>query len=82
MGLVCTVHTILAYIMAVYFIASIVYFVSTRFVGTPFKDSLTEEQIKLKKQSADLRGLIFCIGIVIGVIICWYFHPFKACNCT
>lgn len=79
--IVCTIHTILAYIMAVYFIASIVYIVATQFVGTPFSDSLTEEQEKIKKKSARKRGLIFLIGICIGIVLCVYFHPFKKCNC-
>ena len=39
----------LAYGMAIYCIASIYYLVRTRSVGTPFKDSLTPKQIKIKK---------------------------------
>ena len=79
---VCNIHTILAYIMAVYFIASIFYIIATLFVGTPFSDSLTEEQQKIKKNSARKRGLIFLVGICIGIVLCMYFHPFKKCNCS
>ena len=83
MGLVvCTIHTILAYIMAVYFIASIVYIVATQFVGTPFTDSLTEEQLELKRKSARTRGAIFWVGVGMGIVLCMYFHPFKQCNCA
>ncbi len=46
---VCRMSIYLAYGMAIYCIASIYYLVRTRSVGTPFKDSLTPKQIKIKK---------------------------------
>ena len=45
----CTISVYLAYGMAAYVIASIYYMVTTRFVGTPFRDSLTAKQIIIKK---------------------------------
>ena len=44
----CTISVYLAYGMAAYVIASIYYMVTTRFVGTPFRDSLTAKQIIIK----------------------------------
>ena len=51
----------LAYGMAIYCLASIYYLVRTRSVGTPFKDSLTPKQIKIKKASANVRRNILQI---------------------
>ena len=58
-----------ASLSAVYMIASIFYIVATRNIGTPFKDSLTEEQRQIKHVAANLRGRIFGIGILVGVLI-------------
>ena len=49
----------LAYAMAVYCAASLYYIIRTRSVGTPFRDSLTPKQIKIKKESANIRRNIF-----------------------
>jgi len=69
----------LAYGMAIYCIASIYYLVRTRSVGTPFKDSLTPKQIKIKKESANVRRNIFYQGIAGSAIILFFFQPFKKC---
>ncbi len=69
----------LAYGMAIYCIASIYYLVRTRSVGTPFKDSLTPKQIKIKKASANVRRNIFYQGIAGSAIILFFFQPFKKC---
>tara|TARA_B100000902_G_C26646253_1_gene591570 strand:- start:224 stop:481 length:258 start_codon:yes stop_codon:yes gene_type:complete len=60
---------ILAAISIVNFVASFVYMVLTRNIGTPFKDSLTEEQLKIKYESSTSRGRIYSIGVFIGLII-------------
>ena len=65
----CTVYYYLAFIMCMYFFASAFYFIRTRYVGTPFKDSLTEEQLKIKKESANVRRNIFYQGIIISIPI-------------
>ena len=69
----------LAYGMAIYCIASIYYLVRTRTVGTPFKDSLTPKQIKIKKASATVRRNIFYQGIAGAAAALFFFHPFKKC---
>ena len=63
----CTVYYYLAFIMCIYVLASIYYFVRTRYVGTPFNDSLSEEQLKIKKESANVRKNIFYQGIVASI---------------
>ena len=76
---VCRMSIYLAYGMAIYCIASIYYLVRTRSVGTPFKDSLTPKQIKIKKASASVRRNIFYQGIAGSAIILFLFQPFKKC---
>ena len=76
---VCRMSIYLAYGMAIYCIASIYYLVRTRSVGTPFKASLTPKQIKIKKESANVRRNIFYQGIAGSAIILFFFQPFKKC---
>lgn len=76
---VCRMSIYLAYGMAIYCIASIYYLVRTRSVGTPFRDSLTPKQIKIKKASANVRRNIFYQGIAGAAAILFFFHPFKKC---
>ena len=49
-------------------------------IGTPFKDSLTPEQLEIKKKSIKKRGNIFCYGLIIGIIAIYMIHPFKRCE--
>ena len=76
---VCRMSIYLAYGMAIYCIASIYYLVRTRSVGTPFKDSLTPKQMKIKKESANVRRNVFYQGIAGSAIILFFFQPFKKC---
>ena len=75
----CEVSTYLAYGMAIYCIASIFYCIRTRTVGTPFKDSLTKEQIVIKKKSSKVRKQIFIQGLFVGGAVMLFFQPFKKC---
>jgi hypothetical protein len=75
----CKISVYLAYAMSVYCLASVFYLVATRAVGTPFKDSLTEKQLEIKKESAKVRRNIFYLGIAIGVISMFVFQPFNKC---
>lgn len=71
------VTMIFAHISMVYIIASIVYILSTRCIGTPFKDSLTEEQKLIKQHSASKRSMIFTIGLLVGFVSIGFIKPFK-----
>ena len=62
---------------AVYIIASAIYLVATRFVKTPFADSLTHEQKEIKKKSAKTRMLIFVVALIVSVFIVSIFKPFR-----
>tara|TARA_B100001093_G_C26366541_1_gene816847 strand:- start:302 stop:499 length:198 start_codon:yes stop_codon:yes gene_type:complete len=65
--------------MTIYTISSIYYYIRTRTVGTPFKDSLTEEQLEIKKKSVKIRKNIFYQGFFLGLIALILLQPFKKC---
>ena len=75
----CKISIYLAYGMAIYIFASIFYLLYTMNIGTPFNDSLTDEQRLIKKQSASLRGKVFFSGILLGFIISFICRPFTMC---
>lgn len=75
----CTINIYLAYGMLVYILASIYYIIRTLYVGTPFKDSLTIEQLSIQKQSAKVRKQIFCEGVLLSIIGLLFTKPFKYC---
>tara|TARA_B100000787_G_C16176571_1_gene289366 strand:+ start:921 stop:1199 length:279 start_codon:yes stop_codon:yes gene_type:complete len=62
---------------AMYIIASVIYFIATRFVETPFINSLTDEQKEIKNKSAGTRMLIFIVAIIISVIFISIVKPFR-----
>jgi hypothetical protein len=53
--------------------------VRTIYVGTPFKDSLTDEQLSIQKKSAKVRKQIFGEGVIISLIGLLFTRPFKEC---
>ena len=75
----CKISKYLAYGMALYTFASIYYLLLTRNIGTPFNDSLTNEQRNIKKNAVDIRKKIFYSGVAIGSIILYITEPFKTC---
>ena len=75
----CKMSKYLAYGMLIYTIASIYYMVITMNIGTPFKDSLTEEQIEIKKQSANVRRNVFYQGVGLSAVLIYLVHPFSDC---
>ena len=75
----CKISVYLAYAMAIYCIASTFYILATSSIGTPFRDSLSEEQIEIKNKSASKRGNIFYMGLGAGLILMLIFRPFSKC---
>ena len=75
----CVISVYLAYGMAIYVLASIYYLVMTRNIGTPFKDSLTEKQRKIKRESAKQRKTIFYQGIGASIVFMVLTQPFNKC---
>lgn len=71
------VKTGLAYAAAVYLSACVLYMLVTKYcgVGTPLKDSFTEEQLRIKKDSASTRGGIFMAAVAVSVLAMVVFRP-------
>ena len=77
----CTVSIYLAYAMAAYCLASTYYLVISRTVGTPFKDSLTDKQLEIKKKSSKIRRNVFIQGVVLSITVLMLLRPFENCSC-
>tara|TARA_B110000902_G_scaffold261806_1_gene337348 strand:+ start:656 stop:901 length:246 start_codon:yes stop_codon:yes gene_type:complete len=76
----CKVSIILAYTMLAYTFASMYYMINTRNIGTPFKDSLNQEQLIIRKRSANIRRNIFRNGMLIAIVGIFILKPFAKCN--
>ena len=76
----CTVPVVLAYLMGAYILASAGYLLFTAQMGTPFKNSLSEEQRVLKKQSTGRRGAVFGLSFAVALVFLIYWGPFKKCE--
>ena len=75
----CVISVYLAYGMAVYCLACIYYLIMTRNVGTPFNDSLTQKQKKIKKESAKVRRAAFLQGLAASALLMGLTQPFSKC---
>ena len=58
---------LLAKITMVHAMACVLYLLRTRKIGTPFKDTLTAEQLEIKKKSAEQRAYIFKSSVVFSI---------------
>jgi len=76
----CIISKVFAYGMFVYTLASLYYIIFTRNIGTPFNDSLSEEQRNIKKKAVTQRKNIFFQGCGLAIIIIIIFRPFKDCD--
>ena len=61
---------------------SIYYLLKTRTIGTPFRDSLTQEQLMIKMVASEVRSRIFLNGVLLGGLLLIYFRPFQSCSCA
>ena len=76
----CKLHHMLAYAMALYCLASVYYFVRSGSAGTPFSDSLTEEQVIIKEHSSNVRKWIFIEGVFLAGAYLTFAKPFQSCS--
>ena len=76
----CQIPVLLAYFLTIYTFGSIFYLIATRSLGTPFYDSLNEEQLRIKQQAVSDRTRIFYYGLFIGLVIMFIWRPFKSCD--
>lgn len=75
----CTMSVTLAHGMLIYILASVFYLLRTRTIGTPFNDSLTEEQKKIKRDSANVRRNVFYLGLILSSAVIYFVPPFTKC---
>ncbi len=75
----CTMSITLAHGMLIYILASVFYLLRTRTIGTPFNDSLTEEQKKIKRESANVRRNVFYLGLILSSALVYFVPPFTKC---
>lgn len=59
---------LLAGVMIAYILSSIVYVLATRHLGTPFNDSLTDHQRRIKSESSKKRGMTFGISFLVSLV--------------
>ena len=71
------VKCILACSMLVLLMSSAFYLFGTSNMDTPFKNSLSAAQVKLKDEESHKRKCVFFKGIVLSVIILYFWMPFK-----
>ena len=76
----CQMSPYLAYSMLIYIFASAFYIILTKNIGTPFKDTLTQEQLQIKKESITVWKKIFYNGIIVGILLVIIFRPFSKCK--
>lgn len=62
----------------VYVFACVAYLLLTRNAGTPFYDSLSEEQRKIKKDSAEFRKNVFVKSLLAGSLVVALLKPFSS----
>lgn len=61
----------------VYSLSCVLYLLLTRRIGTPFMDSLSKEQRKIKAESSSVRKEIFLKSLLASSVIVCLVHPFS-----
>lgn len=79
MGRNCVPAVLFAYLATAYLGASLYYMIATKNYGTPFKNSLTQEQLKIKKSAAGKRYRAFLTGLILSVVLLLITKPFHKC---
>ena len=76
----CKVSIVLAYFASIYIIASIIYLLITKSLGTPFNDAIQKypELVEIKKSSIERRD-VFLQGLGVSIIIMCLLQPFSKC---
>jgi len=75
----CILTVLFAYLATAYLGASAYYMIATKNYGTPFKNSLTQEQLKIKKSAAGKRYRAFLTGLILSVVLLLITKPFHKC---
>ena len=68
----------LAYLALGYMVASVVYLIVTRPLGTPFSDSLTDAQRAILARSKGDRRRAFGIGVLVAALVLALLRPIRS----
>ena len=75
----CPAHVaLLAYAALAYTMACVGYLLITRSYGTPFDDTLTEDQRAVKRASAEARAQAFWSALVVSAVVLALWRPLAA----
>jgi hypothetical protein len=69
---------ILSNIALVHLVACIVYMLISVNLDTPFKNSLSEEQKKIKHESAKVRRKLYTSGLFLGMFVVYFINPLSS----
>ena len=74
----CSARTLLFARIAIgYTIACLLYLLFTRNIGTPFTDSLTEEQRVIKRSSSMTRANVFLTSVIMSTVLVLVWRPLR-----
>ena len=61
-----------------YLLATVSYFIITRFMGAPLNDSLSDEQREIKKQSVKTRSTVFFVSLGVFLLVLMVLKPLES----
>lgn len=67
----------LAYLSLGYLMTTVFYLILTRGCPTPFADSLTDEQKRIKARASRQRGTVFLLGVVLSASVLLLSRPLR-----
>jgi len=60
-----------------YTVACLLYLLFTRNIGTPFADSLTDEQQAIKRSSSMTRANVFLTSVIMSTVLVLVWKPLR-----
>lgn len=76
----CHLRRALSSSACVYLFACAWYVVMTRGMPTPFADTLTKIQKQIKRESSQIRLLVFSQGVFLGIVMLLYSSVFSSAD--
>ena len=74
----CSPRTLMFARVAIgYTVACLLYLLLTRNIGTPFADSLTEEQQAIKRSSSMTRANVFLTSVIMSTVLVLVWKPLR-----
>lgn len=74
----CSPRTLMFARVAIgYTVACLLYLLFTRNIGTPFADSLTDEQQAIKRSSSTTRANVFLKSVIMSMILVLVWKPLR-----